>query len=70
MTWNYQVMAHQDDDINEPYYAIHEYYQDFDCYTENPVSIDADSVEGLKWILRTMLEDIEKHGIKEYKKDG
>lgn len=58
-----------DCDVEVPdYYAIHEYYpsEDGDGWTEDPVFVDGDSVEEVKRVLQMMLEDIEKHGVKDY----
>ena len=50
------------------YYAIHEYYpsKDGDGWTEEPIPVDGESVEEVKQVLQMMLEDIEKHGVKDY----
>jgi hypothetical protein len=66
-TWHYQLMRHKSDNL----YAIHEYYPegdgcDGDGWTVNPVCVDGDSVEEVKQVLQMMLEDIEKHGVKDY----
>jgi len=65
--WHYQLMRHKTED-GEDYYAIHEYYpdQDGDGWTEAPVDVTGDSVEEVKEVLQAMLEDIEKHGVKDY----
>lgn len=65
--WHYQLMRHRDDD-SEPFFAIHEYYptEDGDGWTESPVFVDGESVEEVKQVLQMMLEDIEKHGVKDY----
>ena len=62
--WHYQLMRRKA--LN--YYAIHEYYpsEDGDGWTEDPVLVDGDSVDEVKWVLQAMLEDIEKHGVKDY----
>ena len=71
--WHYQLMRRKalniDCDVEVPdYYAIHEYYplEDGDGCTERPVFIDGDSVEEVKNVLMMMLEDIQKHGVKDY----
>ena len=66
-TWHYQLMRHKTED-GEDYYAIHEYYpmEDGDGWTETPVVVDGNSVEEVKEVLQMMLEDIEKHGVKDY----
>ena len=67
-TWHYQLMRHKNTISGNDYYAIHEYYplEDGDGWTERPVFIDGDSVEEVKNVLMMMLEDIQKHGVKDY----
>ena len=66
-TWHYQLMRHKDDNGNT-YLAIHEYFplEDGHIWTENPVTVDGESKSDIIWMLNTMLEDIEKHGVKDY----
>ena len=70
-TWHYQLMYHKVDMksfVDGGYYAIHEYYpsEDGDGWTEQPIPVDGESVEEVKWVLQAMLADIEKHGVKDY----
>ena len=71
-TWHYQLMRHPAAKNNRmpmaDYYAIHEYYpsEDGDGWTEQPIHINGESVEEVKQVLQMMLEDIERHGIKDY----
>ena len=70
-TWHYQLMYHKVDMssfVDGDYYAIHEYYpsEDGDGWTEQPITVDGESVEAVKQVLQAMLEDIEKHGVKDY----
>lgn len=67
-TWHYQLMRHKNAVTGEDYYAIHEYYprERGDNWTEEPILADGESVEEVKWVLQAMLEDIEKHGVKDY----
>jgi hypothetical protein len=63
-------MRHEDEEGNE-YYAMHEYYPiDFphetDAWTEVPVSVDGETIEDVRWMLKTMLNDLEKHGVIDY----
>lgn len=55
---------------SDGYYAIHEYFHlgdsDENVWTSNPIAVTGDSIEDIKWSLKTMLEDIEKHGVKDY----
>ena len=68
-TWHYQLMRHKDED-GVPLFAIHEYYtlEDGDEWTEQPIFVDgeSESMEEVKQVLQAMLEDIEKHGVKDY----
>jgi len=61
--WHYQLMIHPDGS-----YAIHETYplDEGDAWTENPVSVTGESVEDVKKSLVMMLNDIDRHGVKEY----
>lgn len=67
-TWHYQLMRHKNTMSGREYYAIHEYYQmeDGDEWSGAACYVDGDSVEDVKWVLQAMLEDIEKHGVKDY----
>ena len=70
-TWHYQLMYHKVDMksfVDGGYYAIHEYYpmEGGDGWTEQPIPVDGESVEEVKQMLQMMLEDIEKHGVKDY----
>ena len=69
--WNYQLMYHKYDKPvlgEEGYYAIHEYYNmdDGGGWTINPVEVTGDSIEDVKKSLLLMLQDIDKHGVKDY----
>jgi hypothetical protein len=61
-------MRHKNAVTGEDYYAIHEYYpmEDGDGWTEAPVDVVGDTIEGAKEVLQMMLADIEKHGVKDY----
>ena len=65
--WHYQLMYH---DSGEGYYAIHEYFPFMDSnetvWTSNPITVTGESVEDIKWCLKAMLDDIDKHGVKNY----
>jgi hypothetical protein len=65
--WHYQLMRHTDEN-GETYFAIHEYYplEDGDGWTERPVTVGGESVSEVINVLIMMLEDIEKHGVKDY----
>jgi hypothetical protein len=73
-TWHYQLMRHKASEAGKmcdvpvrDYYAIHEYYpsEGGDGWTEQPIPVDGESVEEVKKVLMMMLEDIEKHGVKD-----
>ena len=72
--WRYQLMYHKNGEaIDLPeeggYYAIHEYYtigENGDSWTEGPVEVVGESVEDVKKSLLLMLNDIDKHGVKDY----
>ena len=68
--WHYQVMRHLTDK-GETHYAIHEYYPIIagDGWTQEPISIEGDSLGDIVWMLKAMLNDIEKHGVKDYDND-
>jgi hypothetical protein len=61
--WHYQLMDHKDGT-----YGIHEYYpmSGRDGWTNEPISIYGDSIGEIVWMLKTILSDIEKHGVKDY----
>ena len=71
MTWNYRVMKrgfeYKDEfgnNIVEYQYGIHEVYYDDDgnitCWSENPIKVRSDDVEGLKWILKRFKKALKK----------
>jgi hypothetical protein len=64
--WHYQLMKRNFD--GEDNYAVHEYYVIDGCksWTNDPVTIDGESVEDVKAMLRRMIVDIEKHGVLDY----
>lgn len=71
MTWHYQLMYHKHDEPvlgEEGHYAVHEYYEmdDGPGWTEKPANVTGDSIEDVKKMLQMMLNDIEKHGVKDY----
>ena len=80
--WHYQLMYHKYDKPilgEDGYYAVHEYYpsmasidpwvDDGPGWTENPVTVDGNSVEDVKKMLLLILKDIDKHGVKDYESD-
>ena len=68
--WHYQLMRHLTPD-GETYYAVHEYYplDTGPAWTENPVTVDGESKSDVVWMLKAILGDIEKHGVKDYDAD-
>ena len=75
MGWNYRVMRHQPNPARgerEVWYAIHEVFYRNDAvddrtvdssetgYTEEPVAVVADDVDGLRWVLEQMLAALDK----------
>ena len=70
--WHYQLMYHKHEKPtrfeSEGYYAIHECYPMEDGYvwTSEPVEVTGESIEDVKKSLLLMLQDIDKHGVKDY----
>jgi hypothetical protein len=64
-------MKHKNEFSGDDYYAIHEYYEmgGGDSWTENPVMVDGCSIEDVKKSLMLMLQDIDKHGVKDYDRE-
>jgi hypothetical protein len=60
--WNYRILAREIPE--EMYFAIHEVYYDSEgkpnAYSSEPVIVSSDSVKGIKWNLRRMLECTKK----------
>ena len=68
--WHYQLMKHTTPHGCE-FYAVHEYYEldTGPSWTENPVTVDGESKSDVVWMLKAILGDIEKHGVKDYDAD-
>ena len=68
--WHYQLMKHTTP-TGEVYYAVHEYYpSDEDGgWTENPLTIDGESILEIVQMLNNIVVDILKHGVKDYDTD-
>ena len=70
--WRYQLMYHKNGEPiglleEEGYYAIHELYElNGTSWTKDPVEVTGESVEDVKESLLLMLNDIDKHGVKDY----
>ena len=62
MGWNHRVLAHEDGE--DMYFEIHEvYYNEENIpngYTENGVSVGAENIKGIKWVLNKMNECADK----------
>ena len=58
MSWNHRILAHKDGE--GMYFQIHEVYYDkggnADSYTAKGVSVGAESLEGINWVLDKMKE--------------
>jgi hypothetical protein len=58
MSWNHRILAHKDGD--RMYFQIHEVYYDKDGnpdgYTANGVSVGAESLDGINWVLDKIKE--------------
>ena len=67
--WWYQVMQHRDD-AGQPYLAIHEAYSLHDGqvgWTAQPVPIEEDTLDDLRSTLHDILNDLERHGVRDVK---
>lgn len=72
--WHYQLMYHKyaepNDVDGEGYYAMHEYYPEEILgeagWTLNPCDVIGDSKEDIIWMLKAMLNDIEKYEAMDY----
>ena len=62
MSWNHRILAHENG--NDMFFQIHEVYYDKsgkpDSYTKNGVSVGAESLEGMKWVLKKMKDCVNK----------
>ena len=62
MSWNYRILAHKDGD--DWFFQIHEVYYDEEgkahSYTANGVSVGAESIEDINWVLDKMKECVNK----------
>jgi len=62
--WHYQAIKHTEDNW-DVWYGDHEVYplDDGPTWTQEPVTVEGESIEDLKWQLKAILNDIEKHGV-------
>jgi len=62
MSWNHRLLAHKDGE--DWYFQIHEVYYDKEgnpkSYTENGVSVGAETIKGVKWTLNKMKQCLKK----------
>ena len=62
MGWNHRILAHKDGD--EIYFQIHEVFYDKNgkpkSYTANGISVGAESLNGINWVLEKMKESTAK----------
>ena len=63
MSWHYQLIRHTEPD-DEVWYGVHKNYRS--SYTVEPLSIQSEDKEDIKWMLKAMLNDIETYGVKDY----
>lgn len=60
--WNYRVLAFEQN--GETYFQVHEVYYDENDkpngYTQNPISVGSETIEGINWTLNEMLECLSK----------
>ena len=68
--WHYQLMKHTTPE-GHTYYAVHEYYPSDEGggWTENPITIDGESIVEIVQMLNNISVDILKHGVKDYDAD-
>ena len=64
MTWHYQLMKHTETN-GEVWFGVHEFYERAG-YTLEPVRVQGQDIDDIKWMLKHVLEDIEKYGVKDY----
>ena len=64
MSWHYQLMKHTEPD-DQVWYAVHEFYER-NGYTVEPVRVQGQDMDDNKWMLKHVLEDIQKYGVKDY----
>ena len=72
MSWHFQIMRHtvefSEGDV-EHFYAVHEFFEfeDGQVGWTGEVHVDGESKEDVEWMLKTMLEDVQSRGIRDYK---
>ena len=65
--WHYQLMYHKTEHGRE-FYAVHEYYdlETGPAWSENPITLDGESVYDVRQMLIRILKDCDTHGVKDY----
>lgn len=65
--WHYQLMKHTTPHGCE-FYAVHEYYEleEGPAWTDNPVTVDGESIDDVKKMLICILKDMDTYGVKDY----
>ncbi len=62
-SWNHRILVDIDKN-NERYFQVHEVYYNNDGkpdgYSENPITISSETIDGLKWTLDRINECFEK----------
>lgn len=56
MSWNYRILAHEDDD-KDVYFKIHEVYYKKkipNSYTSEGIFVGGESLKAVKWVLKQM----------------
>jgi hypothetical protein len=65
-TWHFQLMKHEDK--GEVWYGVHESYPTLGSlsYTVDPVTVEGESADDIRWYLNAILSDIDKYGVINY----
>jgi hypothetical protein len=71
LSWHYQAMRHVEED-GEVWFAVHEYFHTStgSSWTKDPVDVEGDTVEDLRWTLKTMLSDLDKYDVEDWDDKG
>lgn len=67
-TWNHRVIQFAEPSDGSLWYAIHEvHYVDGkpESYTEDPVPVASETIDGMRWTLERMLKCLEHPPLKE-----
>lgn len=65
--WHFQLMKHVDK-CGDVWYGVHEAYPTVGegLHIEEPVTVQGESIEAVKWQLEAILRDIARHGVIDY----